>query len=219
MTLALFDLDNTLLNGDSDHAFGEFLCAQGIVDRNTFKTANDRFYQDYQAGSLDIAAYIKFALAPIVPMTPQTREQLHKRFMTDVIEPMILSKGLSLIDKHHHQGDTVVIITATNRFVTGPIAKRLGVDHLIATEPEIIDGLYTGLHIGTPCFQTGKITCLNHWLENQQHTLEGSYFYSDSANDIPLLEQVTHPVAVDPCPRLKAYATEHGLPIISLRES
>ncbi len=217
MTLALFDLDNTLLNGDSDHAFGQFLCTQGVVDTTTFEQANDRFYEDYQAGTLDIAAYIQFALKPIVAMNTDERAALHTQFMKTIIEPMILPKGLALLQDHHQQGHTVVIITATNRFVTEPIAQRLGVKHLIATEPEVIDGRYTGQHTGTPCFQEGKITCLNAWLKQHNNTLAGSYFYSDSANDIPLLEHVENPIAVDPCPRLSHYALEHDIPIISLR--
>ena len=217
MTLALFDLDNTLLNGDSDHAFGQFLCTQGVVDSAAFEQTNDQFYQDYQAGTLDIAAYIQFALQPIVTMSADERSALHAQFMETIIEPMILQKGLALLEEHQQQGHTVVIITATNRFVTSPIAKRLGVKHLIATEPEVIEGRYTGRHAGQPCFQEGKITCLNAWLEQHNNTLDGSYFYSDSANDIPLLEHVENPVAVDPCPRLTHYAKEHDIPIISLR--
>lgn len=217
MALALFDLDNTLLKGDSDHAFGEFLCQKGIVDSLQFQKANDQFYLDYQQGTLDIAAYIKFALAPLVRLSEDKRRQLQQQFMTEVIEPMILPKGLKLLDEHREQGHTLVIITATNRFVTGPIAERLGVEHLIATEPEIIDGQFTGKHAGTPCFQDGKITCLQAWLTEHGQVLEGSYFYSDSANDVPLLAEVTYPVAVDPCPRLVAYAEEHSIPVISLR--
>ncbi|WP_053981537.1 HAD family hydrolase [Marinagarivorans algicola] len=217
MTLALFDLDNTLLNGDSDHAFGEFLCQQGIVDRTVFKHANDQFYIDYQEGTLDIAAYIKFALAPLTRLSAAKRLALQAQFMTEVVEPMILKKGVTLLAKHRREGHTIVIITATNRFVTGPIARRLGVQHLIATEPEIVDGQFTGAHSGTPCFQEGKITCLNQWLSQHDETLEGSYFYSDSANDIPLLQSVDHPVAVDPCPKLAKYAASHNVPIMSLR--
>lgn len=217
MTLALFDLDNTLLKGDSDHAFGEFLCQQGIVDSEQFQTANDQFYLDYQQGTLDIAKYIRFALAPLVRLSEDERQRLQRQFLHEVVEPMILPKGLKLLDEHREQGHTLVIITATNRFVTGPIAERLGVEHLIATEPEIINGEYTGQHSGTPCFQEGKITCLQAWLERHQFNLEGSYFYSDSANDIPLLKAVANPIAVDPCPRLVAFAEEQGIPVISLR--
>lgn len=217
MTLALFDLDNTLLNGDSDHAFGEYLVQRGIVDTNVFKRANDQFYLDYQQGTLDIESYIQFALAPLTTLSAAKRLALQADFMQDIIEPMILEKGVSLLNKHRREGHTLVIITATNRFVTGPIARRLGVSHLIATEPEIIDGQFTGKHAGTPCFQEGKITCLTEWLKHHNETLNGSYFYSDSANDLPLLKKVTHPVAVDPCPRLASYAKTYDMPIISLR--
>lgn len=217
MTLALFDLDNTLLNGDSDHAFGEFLCQQGIVDSKGFKQANDQFYIDYQAGTLDIDAYIQFALAPLTQLSAAKRLALQAQFMNEVIEPMILPKGVELLAKHQRQGHTLVIITATNRFVTAPIARRLGVQHLIATEPEMNDGQFTGNYIGTACFQDGKITCLHEWLKNHHQTLKESYFYSDSANDLPLLKCVTHPVAVDPCPRLADYATNNNIPVISLR--
>ncbi|HEY7772596.1 MAG TPA: HAD family hydrolase [Marinagarivorans sp.] len=217
MTLALFDLDNTLLHGDSDHAFGEFLCQQGVVDPEHFKSANDQFYLDYQQGTLDITAYIKFALSPLTKISAAKRFALQAQFMTDVVEPMILPKGVELINQHRRDGHTIVIITATNRFVTGPIARRLGVSHLIATEPEVIEGRYTGGYVGTPCFQEGKIACLNSWLEEHKEPLAGSFFYSDSANDLPLLRRVTHPVAVDPCPRLAEYAEKHAMPIISLR--
>ena len=161
MALVLFDLDNTLLNGDSDHAFGEFLISQGIVDGKSYQQKNDQFYQDYQNGSLDILAYQTFALSPLVGQTADTLAKWHKMFMQNVIEPMMLPKAQELIIKHKSQGDTLAIITATNRFVTGPIAKRLGIDHLLATEPEVIDGQITGKLIGTPCFQEGKITHLN----------------------------------------------------------
>lgn len=217
MTLALFDLDNTLLKGDSDHAFGEFLCHKNVVDREHFKRANDQFYLDYQQGTLDISAYIKFALSPLTTLSAAKRFALQAEFMTDIVEPMILTKGVELLNKHRREGHTIVIITATNRFVTGPIARRLGVSHLIATEPEVIDGRYTGKHTGTPCFQEGKISCLNLWLSEHNESLTDSYFYSDSANDLPLLKLVTYPVAVDPCPRLSEYAQKHAMPIISLR--
>lgn len=217
MTLALFDLDNTLLNGDSDHAFGEFLCQQGVVDPEHFKSANDQFYLDYQQGTLDITAYIKFALSPLTKMSAAKRLALQAQFMTDVVEPMILPKGVELLNQHRRDGHTVVIITATNRFVTGPIARRLGVSHLIATEPEVIDGRFTGGYVGTPCFQEGKIVCLEAWLREYRESMEGSFFYSDSANDLPLLRRVTHPVAVDPCPRLSDYAEKHAMPVMSLR--
>jgi HAD superfamily hydrolase (TIGR01490 family) len=217
LTLALFDLDNTLLNGDSDHAFGDFLCQQGVVNQQQFKLANDQFYLDYQQGTLDIRAYTKFALGPLTKISAAKRLGLQAEFMTSVIEPMILQKGINLLNKHRRDGHTLVIITATNRFVTSPIARRLGVNHLIATEPEIIEGRFTGEFLGAPCFQEGKITRLKEWLADHNEQLEGSYFYSDSANDLPLLKLVSYPIAVDPCPRLSDYAQKHDMPIISLR--
>ncbi len=217
MALVLFDLDNTLLNGDSDHAFGEFLISQGIVDGKSYQQKNDQFYQDYQNGSLDILAYQTFALSPLVGQTADTLAKWHKMFMQNVIEPMMLPKAQELIIKHKSQGDTLAIITATNRFVTGPIAKRLGIDHLLATEPEVIDGQITGKLIGTPCFQEGKITHLNQWLKTQHLSLKDSWFYSDSHNDLPLLELVDNPVVVDGDDKLQAIAQQRHWPCVSLR--
>lgn len=217
MALALFDLDNTLLGGDSDHAWGEFLCQKGIVDTAAYREANDRFYAAYQAGTLDIRAYLAFALTPLVGEDPATLAAWHRDFMHDHIAPMRLAKADALLDKHRQQGDTLLIITATNRFVTGPVAHWLGVDNLLATEPAMQDGRYTGAVDGVPCFREGKVTRLHAWLAQTGHTLEGSYFYSDSHNDLPLLEAVTHPVAVDADAELTRIATERGWPVISLR--
>ena len=217
MALALFDLDNTLLGGDSDHAWGEFLCQKGIVDTAAYREANDRFYAAYQAGTLDIRAYLAFALTPLVGEDPATLAAWHHDFMREHIAPMRLPKADALLNKHRQQGDTLLIITATNRFVTGPIAQWLGVDNLLATEPAMQDGRYTGAVDGVPCFREGKVTRLNAWLEQTGHTLDGSYFYSDSHNDLPLLEAVTHPVAVDADDELTRIATERGWPVISLR--
>lgn len=217
MALVLFDLDNTLLNGDSDHAFGEFLISKGIVDGDSYQQKNDQFYQDYQNGSLDIFAYQAFALSPLVGQTADILAQWHKSFMHEVIEPMMLPKALELITKHKSQSDTLAIITATNRFVTGPIATRLGIDHLLATEPEFLNGQITGKLVGVPCFQAGKITHLNQWLKTQQASLKGSWFYSDSHNDLPLLELVDNPVVVDGDDKLLAAAQQRHWPCISLR--
>lgn len=217
MTLALFDLDNTLLGGDSDHTWGLFLVAKGLVDADYYSAANDRFYAEYQAGTLDINAYLAFALAPLTRFTQAELNALHQEFMAQFIEPLILPKALALLDHHRQQGHRLVIITATNRFITGPIAKRLGVADLLATEAEVIDGRYTGNISGTPCFQGGKVVRLQRWLAEQGEDLAGSYFYSDSINDVPLLEAVTHPVAVDPDARLLAWAKERGHAVLSLR--
>lgn len=217
MSLAIFDLDNTLLNGDSDYAWGEFLCDKGIVDAEHYRQANDYFYQQYKAGTLDIFEFLEFALKPLTEHEPQTLEQLHQEFMQTAVAPMMLDKAITLLQKHRNQGDFLLIITATNRFVTGPIAAALGVDDTLATEPEQVDGRYTGKVAGIPCFQSGKVERLQEWLKQTGHTLDNSYFYSDSINDKPLLELVTNPVAVDPDERLEQAAKERGWPIISLR--
>lgn len=217
MSLAIFDLDNTLLNGDSDHAWGEFLCEKGVVDSEVYREANDYFYVQYKNGTLDIMEFLEFALKPLKDNEPDTLQQLHDEFMQTKIQPMMLEKAATLLQKHRDQGDFLLIITATNRFVTGPIAEHLGVDDTLATDPEQIDGRYTGKVAGTPCFQDGKVKRLHAWLENNSHSLEGSYFYSDSINDKPLLDLVTNPVAVDPDELLKQAAEENGWPIISLR--
>lgn len=217
MSLAIFDLDNTLLNGDSDHAWGEFLCEKGVVDSEVYREANDYFYVQYKNGTLDIMEFLEFALKPLKENEPDTLQQLHDEFMQTKIQPMMLEKAATLLQKHRDQGDFLLIITATNRFVTGPIAEHLGVDDTLATDPEQIDGRYTGKVAGTPCFQDGKVKRLHAWLENNSHSLEGSYFYSDSINDKPLLDLVTNPVAVDPDELLKQAAEENSWPIISLR--
>ncbi|HEY9036729.1 MAG TPA: HAD family hydrolase [Pseudomonadales bacterium] len=217
MALALFDLDNTLLGGDSDHAWGEFLCQKGIVDTEAYRSANDHFYAAYQAGTLDIRAYLAFALTPLIGEAPDTLAAWHQDFMRDYIAPMRLAKADALLDKHRQQGDTLLIITATNRFVTGPIAQWLGVENLLATEPAMEHGRYTGAVDGVPCFREGKVTRLNAWLADHQQTLDGSWFYSDSHNDLPLLEAVTHPVAVDADAELTRIATDRGWPRLSLR--
>lgn len=217
MRLALFDLDNTLLAGDSDHAWGEFLCLRNLVDATDYRARNDAFYQDYLAGELDVLAYQNFCQELLWRSEMAQLEQWHGEFMRDHIEPIVLAKGEALVRQHHEAGDRVVIITATNRFITGPIAKRLGVDTLLATECEMVDGRYTGRLTDVPCFQEGKVTRIERWLEENDQSLEDAYFYSDSRNDLPLLERVSHPVAVDPDPTLREIAQQRGWSIISLR--
>ncbi|MBI6739171.1 MULTISPECIES: HAD family hydrolase [Pseudomonas syringae group] len=217
MRLALFDLDNTLLGGDSDHAWGDYLCRRGILDAATYKTRNDEFYQDYLAGTLNMTDYLNFTLEILGNTDMAQLEQWHREFMRDCIEPMMLPKALELIAKHREAGDKLVVITATNRFVTAPIVAQLGIDTLLATECEMADGRYTGRTTGVPCFREGKVTRLNQWLEDNAFSLEGSYFYSDSMNDLPLLEQVANPVAVDPDDKLRAEAERRGWPVITLR--
>lgn len=217
MALAIFDLDNTLLNGDSDHAWGEFLCNKGVVDPTEYRDANDRFFEQYQSGTLDIQEFLGFALRPLAKYDLETLNQWHDEFMTEVIAGMLLPRAESLIEQHRQAGDYSLIITATNRFVTAPIAKRLGVDEIMATDPEIVDGQYTGRVTGVPCFQQGKVTRLEQWLKQSGESLEGSSFYSDSINDLPLLERVDKPVAVNPDETLEKIAKERGWPILDLR--
>ncbi len=218
MTLAIFDLDNTLLGGDSDHAWGEFLVEEGIVDAGEYQKANDTFYQQYLDGELDIQRYLNFALQPLAQHSMSELLLWRERFMERKVQPMLLHKASALLDQHREQGHTLMIITATNRFVTEPIADLLGVDHLIATEPELVNGRYTGEVAGTPCFQDGKVTRLNDWLAACGESLAGAWFYSDSHNDAPLLGKVDHPVAVDPDPTLKALARDNNWPVMSLRD-
>lgn len=217
MRLAIFDLDNTLLAGDSDHAWGRFVCDQGLVEAATYQARNDGFYQDYLDGRLDVRAYQDFCQELLGRSEPAQLEAWHRLYMQEVVEPMILAKGEALVGEHRAAGDLVMIITATNRFITGPIAERLGVPVLLATECEQADGRYTGRSTDVPCFQAGKVTRLQRWLGETGHSLDGAYFYSDSHNDLPLLRQVTHPVAVDPDPLLRAEAERLGWSIISLR--
>ncbi len=217
MSLAIFDLDNTLIAGDSDHAWGEFLVEQGIVDAQVYKDANDRFYQDYLAGTLDIMEYLAFSLAPLAEHEPEQLQQWHQQFMQEKIEPILLDKAFEKLAWHKEQGHYILIITATNRFVTEPIAERLDVHELIAIEPEVVDGRYTGKVAGIPSFKEGKVTRLNKWLEDKEHDLAETWFYSDSHNDLPLLQLVGKPIAVDPDQQLKDTAVQNGWPVISFR--
>jgi HAD superfamily hydrolase (TIGR01490 family) len=217
VALAIFDLDNTLLGGDSDHAWGEFLVQKGIVDAAEYGAANDRFYRAYQDGTLDIYMYLEFALEPLTRFSLTKLKQLHDEFMRTLIVPLRLPKADALIAEHRARGDCLLIITATNAFITRPIAHSLGVDAILATEPEIRDGRYTGDVAGTPCFREGKVTCLREWLQQNPYDLAHAYFYSDSHNDLPLLNMVGKPVAVDPDTTLRSEALLHGWPIISLR--
>ncbi|MCJ8297777.1 MAG: HAD-IB family hydrolase [Pseudomonadales bacterium] len=218
MALAIFDLDNTLINGDSDHAWGEFLCEKGIVDVELYRQANDVFYQQYLNGNMDMQAFLAFALKPLKDHSVLQLQQWHSEFMAQKIQPMMQSKARQKLQQHRSQGDFILIITATNLFVTGPIAAALEVDDIIATAPEMVDGEYTGNYSGTPCFQEGKIVRLKQWLEQNPQQLEGSYFYSDSRNDLPLLELVDHPIAVDADQYLSQVAKQRNWPHISFRD-
>lgn len=218
--LVLFDLDNTLLAGDSDYEWAQFLIEQGVLDRATYEAENDRFYAQYKAGTLDILEFLDFQLAPLARHSRAELDAWHAQFMREKILPMIGGKARALVEDHLGRNTLVAIVTATNSFVTGPIAREFGVPHLIATEPEQRDGHYTGGVAGTPCFREGKITRVAEWLTGRGATLESfdaSWFYSDSHNDLPLLDRVTRPVAVDPDAQLRDLAQSRGWDIISLR--
>lgn len=221
MNLALFDLDNTLLAGDSDHAWGQFLCERGVVDRTVYEARNNAFYAQYKAGTLDIHTFLEFVLEPLSRLSRSELGVLHDQFMVEQIEPMITAKGQALVRQHLQQGDLCAIVTATNAFVTAPIARHYQVPHLIATIPALEKGRFTGKPSGTPAFREGKISRVNTWLESQALDLcsfERSWFYSDSLNDLPLLSLVSDPVAVDPDPTLHAHAEKQGWKVISLRD-
>ncbi|MFV2056410.1 MAG: HAD family hydrolase [Thiohalomonadales bacterium] len=217
MSLVIFDLDNTLIAGDSDHLWGEFLVEQGLVDENHYRIHNDKFYQDYKDGCLDIQAFLRFSLFPLTQYSIQRLNALREEFVQQKILPIILPDAQKLVDHHRNNGQTLMIITATNRFVTAPIAQIFQIPHLLATEPEINTRGYTGKIVGEPCFKEGKIVNLNRWLKSDQVDLDDSWFYSDSYNDLPLLELVTHPIAVDPDERLRIHAQQQNWKIISLR--
>lgn len=217
MSLAIFDLDNTLISDDSDYLWGQFLVDQGIVDKDQYEEANAKFYEDYKQGKLDIVEFLHFSLAPLANNDPEQLYKWRAQFIQEIIKPIQLKPAIRLVNKHRFKGDTVMIITATNRFVTEPIAKLFGIDILLATTPEFIDGCYTGNFEGIPCFQEGKVHLLNQWLEVSKETMENSWFYSDSYNDLPLLKLVDNPVAVDPDERLHSYAIEKNWSCISLR--
>ena len=217
MTLAIFDLDHTLLGGDSDYLWGEFLIDQGIVDEHSYRQANDRFYAEYKAGTLDIFEFLEFSLEPLTRYNMANLQQLHQRYMEQKVESIVLPAALELLDRHRARNHTLLIITATNRFVTKPIAQRLGVEHLLATDPEVIDNRYTGRVAGIPCFREGKVQRLRQWLTHHGENLHNSWFYSDSHNDLPLLELVNNPVAVDPDDTLAWHAQQKNWRMISLR--
>ena len=217
MTLAIFDLDNTLIGGDSDNLWGQYLFEAGLVDAVDFSATNNQFYEDYKTGSLDIDAYLRFALGPLKGQPRTVLDAWHKDFMRTVIQPIMLPRAKALIANHKAQGHTLLIITATNVFITRPIADVLGIETLLGCEAEIVDGLYTGEPTGVPSYREGKVTRLNAWLQETGDSMEGAYFYSDSHHDLALLEKVDNPVAVDPDDRLRARAVEAGWPIMSLR--
>ena len=220
MRLALFDLDNTLLAGDSDYEWGQFMCDRGVVDRAEYEAQNRAFYEQYKRGTLDIHEYLGFALRPLADHTPEELERWHGDFMRVRIRPMILPAARALVRRHLEARELCAIITSTNSFVTAPIAREFGIEHLIATEPEWRNGRFTGGVAGTPCFRAGKLVRLDEWLAGLGRRLadfEASACYSDSHNDLALLERVTRPVAVDPDETLAREAARRGWERISLR--
>lgn len=218
--LALFDLDNTLLAGDSDYNWSLFLIEEGLLDAKTHHERNEQFYLDYKNGNLDIYKFLEFQLKPLSQHSKKFLDELHLKYMSKVIRPMMTQKSQDLVNKHKAQGDLCLVITATNSFVTKPIATAYGIEHLIGTDPEMVNGEYTGGVSGVPSFQDGKVTRINQWLAERNQQLsdfETSYFYSDSHNDLPLMKLVTHPVAVDADATLAEYAKAQAWPQISLR--
>lgn len=223
MRLVLFDLDNTLLTGDSDYEWGQFLSQRGILDASVYQEKNLDYYHQYQKGTLNIYDFLAFQLKPLSLHSPEQLHLWHQEFMTEKILPLISSQSRALVEMEKKRSTLMAIVTATNRFVTGPIAAELGVSHLIATEAEQdARGYYTGRVQGTPCFQEGKIVRVTEWLSGLGHhwnDFSETVFYSDSLNDLPLLKKTSNPIAVNPDVTLKAYATKHCWPIIYLKDS
>jgi HAD superfamily hydrolase (TIGR01490 family) len=216
MALALFDLDNTLLAGDSERAWCEFLLDIGVLDGDGFRAENERLYNEYLAGTLNIYESIAFQLKILTEYSPDELRRWQKEFMVSRIEPMITPAAVALVDKHRAAGDELAIVTASNSFVSRPIAERFRIPTLLAIELERVGNRYTGRTLGTPTFREGKVIRLLEWLQETGHTLEGSYFYSDSHNDLPLLKRVENPVAVDPDPILYDFAEGVSWPILYL---
>ena len=218
MSLAIFDLDNTLLRGDSDHAWGEFLVEQGAVDRERFASENNRYYAAYLAGTLDIYEFLEqHQLRPLAEHDRATLDRWRTEFVRTKIAPLITPAARALVEQHRARGDTLLIITATNRFITAPIAEAFGIPHLIATEPEEVNGEFTGKVTGVPSYREGKVERLSEWLNDRHESLDDSWFYSDSHNDLPRLNLGDHPVAVTADETLADYARTRGWTMIELR--
>jgi HAD superfamily hydrolase (TIGR01490 family) len=217
MNLALFDLDNTLLAGDSDFEWAQFLIEEGVLDREVYEARNQHFYDQYKAGTLDIREFLDFQLKPLARHPRSVLDAWHAQFMAHKILPIVRDSARALVERH--RGDLRAVVTATNSFVTAPIAREFGIEHLIATEPEVRAGEFTGGVRDVPCFREGKVERVEAWLQSNGRTLqsfEASWFYSDSLNDLPLLSRVTNPVAVDPDDTLREHAKRHGWLVISL---
>jgi len=217
MALTIFDLDNTLLNGDSDFEWGQFLVRKHLVDKDEYHEANIYFYEQYKKGCLDIVEFSSFSFKPLSIRNMEELKELHNQYMDEVILPMITDKARETVKEHHQKGDTLLVITATNSFVTRPIALELGITNLLATDPKIVNGRYTTEIEGTPCFQEGKVTRLNQWLKENNQSMKDSVFYSDSHNDLSLLEVVDTAITVDPDDILREIAKERNWEIISFR--
>jgi HAD superfamily hydrolase (TIGR01490 family) len=219
LELALFDLDNTLLSGDSDYEWAQFLIERGVLERAEYEAKNELFFSQYKAGTLDIHEFLEFQLAPLARHPREELDEWHAEFMQTRIKPIIRPKGVELVRQHRRDKHLCAIVTSTNTFITAPIAREFGVEHLVATGLEVGDGRFTGKPSGTPCFREGKITCVEEWLADQGRifaSFTAIWFYSDSRNDLPLLEYATHPVVVDPDEVLREVAVKRGWQIISL---
>jgi HAD superfamily hydrolase (TIGR01490 family) len=217
MPLALFDLDNTLIGGDSDYLWGEFLCEIGAVDKEYYQDQNKYFYEQYCLGKLDIYAYSAFSMEPLSRYSMNELGKFHKQFMHEKIEPLFLLEAEKVVNKHRNNGDTIAVITASNNFVTAPIVNLLGIENLLATELEKISGSYSGKVLGTPCYKHGKVEKLKMWMERTGESIANSTFYSDSHNDLPLLELVTNPIAVNPDDELMKISIERGWTVLDWR--
>ncbi len=217
MALAIFDLDHTLLDGDSDYLWGEYMVANHIVDKAEYQRANKAFLRDYQRGQLDNDSYLQFALRPLTQHSIERLYQWRADYVENWIKPIVATGTAELLEQHRDRGDSLIIVSATNLFITEPIAKLLCVPYILSTEPEIVDQRYTGRYLGIATYKEGKVVALNAWLEGRDYSLDDSYFYSDSINDLPLLEQVSSPVAVNPDEELSSIANQRGWKILDLR--
>jgi len=216
LPLTIFDLDHTLITGDSDYLWGQYLVDQGLVDAHQYEEKNRLFFEDYEQGNLDIDSYLRFSLEPLSRYPIKKLYQWRQHFIENIIRPLIAKGTHSLLKKHRKKGDTLIIISATNLFITLPIAELLNIDNILGTEPEIKNNRYTGNYLGAPTYKHGKVGCLNKWMSENNFDLTNSTFYSDSNNDLPLLKLVTNPVAVNPDLELTRHATNNDWPIIDL---
>lgn len=218
MSLAIFDLDETLISGDSDFLWGEFIVEKGIVDKASHQEQNRHFYEQYKQGKLDVNAYLRFACSVLANNSMDSLVEFREEFIDTRIKPLVLPEAVKIVNSHRSSHDHILIITSTIEFITRPIGKLFGVNDLIAPVPEQKEGRYTGRIVGTPSFGQGKVDCLKHWLNNKRFSTQGSFFYSDSINDLPLLEFVDHPRVVDPDDLLRQVAISRSWPIISFRQ-